>query len=55
MFVISRYLTYGFDWIQYIYDDSDVNNSPIDKLFPKMIACEIKKWGTTGIQEENGK
>lgn len=55
VFVISSYLTYGLDWISYIGRDSEsVINSPIDKLFPKMIACEIKKWGTTGIQEENG-
>ena len=26
----------------------------MDKLFPKMVACEIQQWGTTGLDVENG-
>jgi len=25
-----------------------------DKLFPKMAACEIKRWGPSGLEEEQG-
>ena len=25
-----------------------------DLLFPKMVACEIKRWGPSGLEDENG-
>ena len=55
MFAISSYATYGYDWAVFVSrDQPDYMDSPIDKLFPKMVACEVKKWGTTGIVNEAG-
>ena len=34
---------------------SGLEDNPVDKLFPKMAACEVQVWGTTGIVNEAGK
>ena len=57
VFAVASYATYGYDWIVHIsrnVESSPNEDSPIDKLFPKMTACEVKKWGTTGIVNEAG-
>merc|ERR1711937_753537 len=55
MFVISSFSTYGYDWaVEVSRDKSDYRDNPIDKLFPKMVACEVEKWGASGIVNEAG-
>ena len=58
VFVIGSFLTYGSDWIKYILSNETYTNkmdSPMDKLFPKMAACEVKQWGASGQDEDNGR
>ncbi|XP_063693259.1 innexin inx2-like [Bolinopsis microptera] len=55
MFVITSYTTYGSDWLMSLSGDHpSYKDSPLDKLFPKMVACEVTKWGTTGLVNEAG-
>ena len=55
IFKIGSFLSYGYDWLIYVMREEKLNfDNPVEQLFPRMIACEIKKWGTTGIQDENG-
>ena len=55
MFEVSSFLTYGSDWLSYIVaEDNGSETNPVHKLFPKMAACEVKVWGTTGIVNEAG-
>lgn len=56
MFELSSYSSYGYDWLVYVTGSADSKaDNPIDKLFPKMTACEVRKWGPTGIVNEAGK
>ena len=49
----GRYLFYGIEWI---YDITTTSKyTPVmNKLFPKMVACEVKRWGVTGLEEWHG-
>ena len=52
-FKIGSFLTYGFEWA-----GSGPTNGTYTliqhKLFPKMTACEIKRWGATGLDVVRG-
>lgn len=53
MFKIGSFFEYGLLW----ETDSMLNNvrSVIqEKLFPKVVACEVKRYGTTGLEEDQG-
>ena len=55
MFTIGNFYMYGFDWVSAMMPGFSPNLTlPQDKLFPKMAACEIKRWGTTGIEISKG-
>ena len=55
MFQIGSFLTYGVDMISFNTEvDNQYQTNPKDKLFPKMIMCEIKRWGASGLEEEQG-
>ncbi|XP_063684852.1 innexin inx2-like isoform X3 [Bolinopsis microptera] len=54
MFQVGDFQTYGYDWITQFPEPDNYSTSVKHKLFPKMVACEIKRWGTTGLEEENG-
>jgi hypothetical protein len=54
MFELADFKQYGIIWVQQ-WPDPPVNVTGIkDLLFPKMVACEIKRWGPTGLEDENG-
>merc|ERR1719438_57330 len=54
MFELADFKQYGIVWAQQ-WPDPPVNVTGIkDLLFPKMVACEIKRWGPTGLEDENG-
>ena len=55
MFHIGSFTSYGFNWATE-EPEAGVNYQTLiqDKLFPKMAACEIKRWGATGLEEEQG-
>ena len=52
----NTWYRYGADWYGTRFSPyMDVNNSITlnkDILFPKMVACEIKRWGPSGIEVE---
>ncbi|KAL5266003.1 hypothetical protein ACHWQZ_G006599 [Mnemiopsis leidyi] len=55
MFHIGSFFSYGVDWAAEEPEPGEDYKTLIqDKLFPKMASCEIKRWGTTGIEEEQG-
>jgi len=54
MFHVGDFNTYGIEWLRQFPDTDNYSTSIKHKLFPKMVACEIKRWGTTGLEEENG-
>ena len=49
MFSIGDFKTYGSEWIKKLNDGNDLATEEKDKLFPKMVACEVKRWGASGI------
>ena len=54
-FKVGNFYTYGFDWVGASMPESSAHMTlPQDKLFPKMAACEIKRWGTTGLETSKG-
>lgn len=54
MFELADFKRYGIVWAQQ-WPDPPANVTGIkDLLFPKMVACEIKRWGPTGLEDENG-
>eukprot|EP00116_Pleurobrachia_bachei_P003623 sb/3463885/ len=54
MFELADFKQYGIVWAQQ-WPDPPANVTGIkDLLFPKMVACEIKRWGPTGLEDENG-
>lgn len=55
MFQIGSFISYGFDMVSFDNrEDTGHETNPKDKLFPKMIMCEIKRWGASGLEEEQG-
>jgi len=54
MFELADFKQYGIVWAQQ-WPKPPANTTGIkDLLFPKMVACEIKRWGPTGLEDENG-
>jgi len=54
MFELADFKQYGIVWAQQ-WPNPPANTTGIkDLLFPKMVACEIKRWGPTGLEDENG-
>ena len=53
-FKIGSFLTYGFEWIGSRAPAGSPHTPIQDKLFPKLAACEIKRWGATGIDTTRG-
>lgn len=54
MFELGDFKQYGIVWAQQ-WPNPPANVTGIkDLLFPKMVACEIKRWGPTGLEDENG-
>lgn len=54
MFEIGSFISYGSEWATKLPVGDNETTLIKDKLFPKMVACEIKRWGPTGIEEEQG-
>lgn len=54
MFSIGDFKTYGTEWIEMMKVGQNYTTEVKDKLFPKMVACEVKRWGASGIEEEQG-
>jgi len=54
MFENGSFVSYGFDWVHSRPPNNSVSSLAQDKLFPKMAACEIKRWGLTGIERTRG-
>lgn len=54
MFSIGDFKTYGSQWIRKLKYEDTLATEEKDKLFPKMVACEVKRWGSSGIEEEQG-
>ena len=55
MFQIGSFVSYGFNMLSFSRrEDTGYETNPKDKLFPKMIMCEIKRWGASGLEEEQG-
>lgn len=56
MFELADYTKFGTTWLsEYNLPLLELNQTGIkDVLFPKMVACEIKRWGPSGLEEENG-
>ena len=52
MFSIGDFKTYGSEWIKKmkLEDSSSTQTEAKDKLFPKMVACEVKRWGASGTK-----
>ena len=51
----GSYLTYGIQWLADITRQQPTVFTPIyNKLFPKMVQCEVKRWGVTGLEEWQG-
>ena len=48
MFSIGDFKTYGSSWIKKMRYEDSINTEEKDKLFPKMVACEVKRWGASG-------
>lgn len=54
MFELADFKQYGIIWAQQ-WPDPPVNVTGIkDLLFPKMVACEIVRWGPSGLEDESG-
>lgn len=54
MFILADFKQYGIVWARQ-WPEPPVNVTGIrDLLFPKMVACEIKRWGPSGLEDENG-
>lgn len=54
MFSIGSFVSYGSEWATSLPVGDNETTLIKDKLFPKMVACEIKRWGPSGIEEEQG-
>ena len=54
MFKVGSFITYGIYWVGSSAPNDSVSTLPQDKLFPKMVACEIKRWGPSGIDLTRG-
>ena len=48
MFSIGDFKTYGSEWIKKLKLEDNLATEEKDKLFPKMVACEVKRWGASG-------
>ena len=48
MFEIGSFVSYGSEWATKLPAGDNETTLIKDKLFPKMVACEIKRWGPTG-------
>ena len=48
MFSIGDFKTYGSKWVQKLKIEDTLATEEKDKLFPKMVACEVKRWGASG-------
>ena len=48
MFHIGSFISYGSEWATSLPVGDNETTLVKDKLFPKMVACEIKRWGPTG-------
>ena len=51
MFSIGDFKRYGSSWIKKLREEDGKNSLATeekDKLFPKMVACEVKRWGASG-------
>jgi len=55
MFHIGSFMSYGSAWATESPNFPEFKGTMMqDKLFPKMAACEIKRWGPSGLEEEQG-
>ena len=54
MFKVGSFVTYGIDWVGTRPSNDSIFTLPQDKLFPKIAACEIKRWGPTGMDYTRG-
>ena len=51
----ASFLNYGPHWISDVSSNNATRFTPIqNKLFPKMVACEVKRWGASGLEEWQG-
>ena len=50
MFSIGDFKTYGSEWIKKMKLEDSTQTEAKDKLFPKMVACEVKRWGASGTK-----
>ena len=53
----ETWYNYGADWFGVkftLYEDNLVNHTTLnkDKLFPKMVACEVQRFGLSGLETE---
>lgn len=48
MFSIGDFKTYGSEWVKKLRIEDSYATEEKDKLFPKMVACEVKRWGASG-------
>ena len=51
MFSIGDFRTYGSEWIKKLRMEDNLATEEKDKLFPKMVACEVKRWGASGASQ----
>ena len=49
MFSIGSFISYGSEWATSLPVGDNETTLIKDKLFPKMVACEIKRWGPSGM------
>lgn len=54
MFKIGSFISYGIDWVGSSAQNDSVSTLPQDKLFPRIVGCEIKRWGPTGVDITRG-
>eukprot|EP00116_Pleurobrachia_bachei_P005192 sb/3465454/ len=54
MFKIGSFATYGIDWFFSEKPENSVASKVQDMLFPRMAACEIKRWGASGLDTTRG-
>lgn len=51
----ASFMNYGPLWFSDVTNNTASRFTPIqNKLFPKMVACEVKRWGVTGLEEWQG-
>ena len=51
----ASFINYGPQWFSDVTNNTAPRFTPIqNKLFPKMVACEVKRWGVSGIEEWQG-